>query len=91
MGFNHINEAFKHRLPSTEKLVLLCLAKYANSDTGACWPSNAQVGLDTGFAPETVSRAIGRLKKRDLIKVQRRRNQSSIITFTTVLKVNLSR
>lgn len=81
MGFNQINEAFKHRLPSTEKLVLLCLARYANSKTGQCWPSNKQLGVDTGFAPETVSRAIKKLSERNLLTVTRRYNRSSVITL----------
>lgn len=70
--------------------MLLCLAKYANSETGQCWPSNTQLGADTGFAPTTVSRAVGRLKKRGLIKVKRRRNNSSVFTFTNVVKGKLS-
>ena len=82
MSFTHTTTAFKHRLPSTEKLVLLCLAHFANTKTGQCWPGNNQVGHLTGLNPETVSRAIGRLVRRGLITSRRRHNQSSVISIT---------
>jgi DNA-binding MarR family transcriptional regulator len=82
MGFDQITSAFKHRLPATEKLVLLCLAHCADSKTGQCWPGNNQVGHLTGLNPETVSRAIGRLVRRGLITSRRRHNQSSVISIT---------
>jgi DNA-binding MarR family transcriptional regulator len=82
MSFIHTTKAWAHQLPSTEKLVLLCLAHFANSKTGKCWPSNKQVGQLTGLNPQTVSRAISKLSRRGLITSRRRHNKSSVISVT---------
>ena len=80
MSFKHSVWAWKQKgLPATQKLVLLCLAHCANSETGKCWPSNKQVGQHTGLHPVSVSIAVKKLREKHLIKVKRRWKSSSII------------
>ena len=83
MSYKHLDWALEKHLPSTEKLVLICLAKYANSKTGECWPSTIQIGHLAGLNPQTVSRAITKLRNRQLITTKRRRNRSNLYILVT--------
>lgn len=69
MGVKHINKAFTLQLPSTEKLVLLGLARYANNDDDTCFPGIATLSTMTGFSEKTVIRAIRVLSNIEIIDV----------------------
>ena len=79
MSFELEKRAWAIPLPSTEKLVLLCLAHHANPDNGLCFPSTSKIGKDTGLHPKSVSRCIGRLKNGKFIKIKRRMNNSNMV------------
>lgn len=81
MSFSLGKKVWAIPLPSSEKLVLLCLANFANSDTGLCFPSSTKIGECTGLHPKSVSRVLGRLQKRKLIEVKRRRDSSNLFTL----------
>jgi len=49
-------------LPPTQKLVLICLADFAD-DSGRCYPSAATIAQRTGFNERSVRRAINDLEK----------------------------
>lgn len=53
--------AWETSLPSTEKMVLLCLCDHANDD-GQCWPSMARIARKCSVTDRTVQRAIKRLR-----------------------------
>ena len=82
--------AWEQKLPATEKLVLLALARHTNNGSGLCWPSTATLGDLTGLHNQTVSRAITRLRKRRLISRERRFNNSSILLLHTENQSNPS-
>ena len=79
MSFELERRAWAIPLPSTDKLVLLCLAHHANPYNGLCFPSTSKIGEDTGLHPKSVSRCIRRLRKGKLIETKRRMNNSSLI------------
>lgn len=55
-----------------EKFVLLALNEHADADGGNCYPSRAKLAEETGLKSETVSRLISSLKKKGLVKVEKR-------------------
>ena len=59
--------AFDLDIPSSEKLVLVALSRYADAE-GACYPSIARLARDTSFTTNTVTRCVGMLSRRGLIE-----------------------
>lgn len=59
------------------KLVLLCLANYADED-GYCWPSQATIAEETEQGERTVRRHIEALEARNLLKTEKRRVANGI-------------
>ena len=86
---NHTKWAWEQKLPATEKLVLLALARHTNG-SGLCWPSTSTLSDLTGLHNQTVSRAITRLRNRRLISRERRFNNSSILLLLTESQSNPS-
>ena len=54
--------AWELPLPSTEKLVLVCLVQHINAKTGTAWCSVARLVRLTGLSERTVQRAITKLE-----------------------------
>ena len=46
------------------KFILLCLADYANNETGECYPSYTSIAKRTGFALRTVKSRIKMLNEK---------------------------
>lgn len=65
---------------STDKLVLLALAKFA-SDQGDCWPSVATLVRVTELSERTVHNAIARLKQSGHIEVIHMPRQSNVFVI----------
>ena len=67
--------------------VYAALCRYANDD-GACWPSIATIGHDTGMSPNRVRRSLADLERNNLISIERRAdgevNLTSIYTLLDV-------
>lgn len=59
--------AWKSTLPMTEKMVLLCLADFAN-DEGVCWPAVGTIAAKCSCSDRTVQKAIKWLTENDWIK-----------------------
>lgn len=68
--------AWETSLPSTEKMVLLCLSDFANDD-GSCWPSIATIVHKTSMGERTVQRAIKRLIQTGVLTKQERSGTSA--------------
>lgn len=64
------------QLPATEKLVLLCLADFADDD-GVCWPSVETLIERTGLSDRCVREQLKRLEAAGLIERDRRVGQSA--------------
>lgn len=58
--------AWRQRLKSSEKLVLLAMADRAGEDH-KCYPSIARIAFDTGLNRKTVTAVLGRLRESGLI------------------------
>lgn len=85
-------EILNLELSTNELSVYLVLAKYANSTTGECWPSQFTICEELRWFYESkdgalvydnarVSKTISSLKSKGLLTTRRRKNQSSIITL----------
>lgn len=76
------------QLPATEKLVLMCLADFADDD-GACWPGIELLMERTGLGERCVREQLKRLEARALLERSRRVGQSAMyrITFATPAEV----
>ena len=64
-------------LPSTEKMVLLCLCDHANNE-GNCWPSMERIAGRCGVAERTVRRAIKSLVAKGALSAQLRQGTSNL-------------
>ena len=62
-------------LTPTEKLVLICLANYANED-GQAWPRQATIADECGLSRETVLRTYKGLEQKGVITSERRTNEA---------------
>jgi len=61
MSIKLMSAAWDLDIPSTEKMVLLCLCDFANDD-GVCWPSIASIMRKTSKSERTVQAAMKWLK-----------------------------
>ena len=73
--------AWDQDLPSSQKLVLLCLADHHNSLTGRCFPSCSTICDMTGLNKKTVPVALQSLADRNLITIDRKPGRSPEYRF----------
>ena len=72
MSWTALDWASKQKVgSSTEKLVLICLANFAN-EKNECYPSHKKICEFVEIAPQTVIRALHSLRVKDFINVQAR-------------------
>ena len=83
MSLEAITWAFRQKLPSSEKLVLLTLADYAD-DENKCWPKQDTLAERTGLARQTVNVKLSSLEKRGLINRECRRHTSNLTYLNVV-------
>lgn len=69
MSIALMTEAWKSSLPMTEKMVLLCLADFAN-DRGECWPSIDTIAAKCSCSDRTVQKAIRSLKEWGILTIK---------------------
>lgn len=67
MSISLMAEAWRMTIPSTEKMVLLCLCDFAN-DRGECWPSVDTLAAKCSLSDRTVQKAIKQLKAWGIIR-----------------------
>lgn len=72
MSYQAMAWATEHKLPCTDKMVLLMLANRTNHETGRCFPSIDRLADDCGLGRTAIKSAIGRLEAAGLIEVIRR-------------------
>ena len=82
--------AFKHKVTTNERVVLLELANYADDQAWQCYPSMDTIGGNTGLSRRSVLRAVAQLSERGLISFEKRftpHGQSShIYTLNRTIK-----
>lgn len=64
-------------VPSTEKMVLMCLCDFANDDGSNCWPSVPTLARKCSKSERTVQAAIQSLQKMGFLKIQERAGTSN--------------
>lgn len=67
---------------STDKLVLVALADYANAQ-GRCWPSMDTLSRRTELTPRTVQKAVARLKSLGWVEVIHTSGHSNVFVIHT--------
>lgn len=89
MSNEAINWAFRQKVPSTEKFVLVVLADYADEE-GSCFPGQKRIAEKVGGSERTVRRSLKSLEARGLIRRERRsRGDGSRSSDRYVLPVNM--
>lgn len=66
MSVSLMAEAWRMAIPTTEKMVLLCLCDFAN-DRGECWPSVDTLAGKCSLSDRTVQKAIKQLREWGII------------------------
>jgi hypothetical protein len=64
MANKFTDAAFKAKLSSTKKLVLMCMAHRTDNKTGRCWPSYKRIASDCGIGYQTAVDTV-----RDLLRI----------------------
>jgi hypothetical protein len=77
MSIRLMSAAWELEIPSTEKMVLMCLCDHA-SDTGACWPSVATIARKTSKSERTVQAALRWLEREEYFTRDCRNGTSAI-------------
>lgn len=72
----------------TQKIILLCLADYANDD-GMAWPGKSAIAKKSRVSPSTVKTQIKNLVEMGVLSVRRRKAEESKIHDTNVYWINL--
>lgn len=67
MSFNHLRWAWETSAKANVKLVLLCLANFANDDDDTAWPSLSTIGKKTGLSRSTIIECLDKLESENLI------------------------
>lgn len=75
MSNSAITWAWKQKVASGEKLVLVALADYAHPETHECWPGQNSISEMTGVSKRSVVRHLQALEALGLISRQRRHRQ----------------
>lgn len=83
--FEKIRTVAESDLTTSERIVLIMLARYENKKTHICWPSVRAISSDTGLKPTAVKQAIKSLRKKGAVSTTRRRRPDgslSTLEFT---------
>lgn len=67
MSWRATRRLWNIELPTSQKVVLMCLADMADS-RGICWPSVAYIGKRTGLCDRTIQNALKMLSDAELIE-----------------------
>lgn len=73
-------------LTSTERLVLLMLARFCNADTLVSWPGQKVVADSCGFSRGTINKAVSSLQMRKLLEIRKVEGRSHIYDLTPVVE-----
>lgn len=82
---NEIIDDYAPRLGAVSILVYLYMSRFANNNSGVCWPSQEKMAEFCGCNERTVRRATAELEKLGLIHVERRKNGTITQNYYTLL------
>lgn len=77
MSIKLLSAAWELDLPSTEKMVLMCLCDFARDDGGNCWPSIGTIARKCSKGKRTVQAAIRRLESAGFLTATERSGRST--------------
>lgn len=72
MSFDATKSAIESELPLTEKMTLIVLAYFLNSETKECFPSYKTLAKLSSLGVSTVMAAVASLKKKGLVSIEER-------------------
>jgi len=84
--FTHIKSALDLDIPSSEKLVLVALSRYADAE-GACYPGIGRLAQDTSLTTRTVTSCVGALSRRGLIEKRTRSTSRGRTSNSYILRL----
>jgi len=70
MSIALMTDVWRTKLPMTEKMVLLCLADYAN-DRGECWPAVETLAAKCSCSDRTIQKALKNLERWRFLQIER--------------------
>lgn len=85
-----LRRVFASDLCAQDKLVLLCLLRYADNATHQAWPSSATIADDTGLGRRTVQRSLASLEARGIIASTARTRASDGAQTSSIRELQLS-
>jgi hypothetical protein len=80
MSFQAMAQAVKIKIKSTDKIVLIMLANYADPENFNCWPSQKLLADDCGCTVKTIQSALHRLEDAGIISFERRYRGNGSLT-----------
>lgn len=81
MSIKLMSLAWEMDIPSTEKMVLLCLCDYANDHGGSCYPAISTLAKRTSKNARTIQRALRWLEKSKICDINERAGTSTDYTI----------
>jgi DNA-binding transcriptional regulator YhcF (GntR family) len=72
-----MSEVWKTKLPTSEKMVLLCIADHASDDGTEAWPSQRLIAEKSSLTIRTVQRCINNLTAEGWLKMEKRAGGSA--------------
>jgi hypothetical protein len=76
MSIRLISEARNLKLEAKEKFILMLMADHANDEGTHCFPSIRRLEHDSGYSKNTVMAIIGKLKKKGIVELVQKGNQT---------------
>lgn len=77
MSIRIMSEVWKTKLPTSEKMVLLCIADHASDDGTEAWPSQRLISEKSSLTIRTVQRCINNLTAEGWIRMEKRAGGSA--------------
>ena len=77
--------AWEVEVPSSEKLVLLCLSDCHNADTGQCNPSVSYISKKTSLDRKTVLKSLRSLNDREILSRAKVEGSSNQYLFSIIV------
>ncbi|MBU2687054.1 MAG: helix-turn-helix domain-containing protein [Actinobacteria bacterium] len=76
-----LRAAARDELTSTDKVVMVVLATFYNTDTGTCWPSYARIAEMARISRASVWTSLSRLKAKNYLRIESGQQNGDVNTY----------
>lgn len=76
-----LRAAAREGLTSTDKVVMVVLATFYNTDTGTCWPSYARIAEMAKISRASVWTSLSRLKAKNYLHIESGQKDGDVNTY----------